>query len=81
MLGDHQPHTFVSGDDAGHDVPITRHRPGPGGHARGSPDWGWQDGLQPAPDAPVWRMDTFRDRFLVGVRSAPGVNRGPARDV
>ena len=26
--------------------------------------WGWQDGLQPGPQAPVWRMDTFRDRFL-----------------
>ena len=26
--------------------------------------WGWQDGLRPSPDAPVWRMDTFRDRFL-----------------
>ena len=26
--------------------------------------WGWQPGLRPAPDAPVWRMDAFRDRFL-----------------
>ena len=26
--------------------------------------WGWTDGLTPAPDAPVWRMDEFRDRFL-----------------
>ena len=26
--------------------------------------WGWQDGLRPAPDATVWRMDEFRDRFL-----------------
>ncbi len=26
--------------------------------------WDWQDGLRPAPDAPVWRIDTFRDRFL-----------------
>jgi hypothetical protein len=27
-------------------------------------DWGWQPGLRPAADAPVWRMDAFRDRFL-----------------
>ena len=26
--------------------------------------WGWQDGLRPSPDAPVWRMSAFRDRFL-----------------
>jgi hypothetical protein len=26
--------------------------------------WGWQDGMGPDPDAPVWRMDDFRDRFL-----------------
>ena len=27
-------------------------------------DWGWDDGLRPQPDAPVWPMDDFRDRFL-----------------
>ncbi len=26
--------------------------------------WGWQDGLLPSPQAPVWSMDTFRGRFL-----------------
>jgi hypothetical protein len=26
--------------------------------------WGWDDGLRPGPDATVWRMDAFRDRFL-----------------
>jgi hypothetical protein len=26
--------------------------------------WGWQDGLNPDPQAPVWRMDAFHDRFL-----------------
>ena len=26
--------------------------------------WGWTDGLRPRPDAPVWRMDAFRNRFL-----------------
>ena len=27
-------------------------------------EWGWQDSLKPTHDAPVWRMDSFRDRFL-----------------
>ena len=27
-------------------------------------DWHWQPGLLPAPDAPVWPMDAFRNRFL-----------------
>ncbi len=26
--------------------------------------WGWQDGMRPGPDAPVWPMDAFRNRFL-----------------
>ena len=33
--------------------------------------WGWQDGLNPAPVAPVWRMDAFRDRFLTAFGSTP----------
>jgi hypothetical protein len=31
--------------------------------------WGWQDGLKPGPQAPVWRMDAFRDRFLSAFRA------------
>jgi hypothetical protein len=27
-------------------------------------DWGWRTGLRPDAGAPVWPMDTFRDRFL-----------------
>jgi hypothetical protein len=26
--------------------------------------WHWQPGVQPTKDAPVWRMDAFRDRFF-----------------
>ena len=63
FLGDHQPAAFVSGNGAGQDVPITivsRDRAvldRIGG-------WGWQDGLRPDPKAPVWPMESFRDRFL-----------------
>jgi len=35
-------------------------------------DWGWTDGLNPAPQAPVWRVDSVRDRFLTTFGSAPG---------
>ena len=26
--------------------------------------WGWQDGLIPAPETPVRRMDSFRNDFI-----------------
>ena len=70
MLGDHQPISLVSGDDASHDVPvslITRDR-SVMGHISG---WGWGDGLRPTPQAPVWRMDEVRDRFLTAFSSGP----------
>ena len=50
VLGDHQPHTYVSGEHAGHDVPITVIAQDPAVMERISA-WGWQDGLRPSPDA------------------------------
>jgi hypothetical protein len=63
VLGDHQPHSYVSGTSPGHDVPVSVIAQDPSilHRIRG---WNWQDGLRPAPDAPVWPMDSFRDRFL-----------------
>ena len=63
VLGDHQPHTYVSGEHVGHDVPISVIAQDPAVMERIG-GWGWQDGLRPSPDASVSRMDTFRDRFL-----------------
>jgi phosphatidylglycerophosphate synthase len=63
VLGDHQPHRYVTGNAPGHDVPVTVIARDPKVTARIA-GWGWQDGLRPAHDAPVWRMDSFRDRFL-----------------
>jgi hypothetical protein len=63
LLGDHQPATIVSGDGAGHDVPISIVARDPAVLHRIA-GWGWPQGLLPGPDAPVWRMDAFRDRFL-----------------
>lgn len=63
LLGDHQPHSYVTGARPGHDVPVTILAHDPAVLQRIA-DWGWQPGLRPRPDAPVWRMDAFRDRFL-----------------
>ena len=69
MLGDHQPATIVSGEGAGRDVPISV-------ISRDTDvldaisGWGWGEGLRPESDAPVWRMDAFRDRFLAAYGSS-----------
>ncbi|WP_139128836.1 sulfatase [Micromonospora nigra] len=63
FLGDHQPAPVVTGQNASHDVPITIITRDRAVLDRIS-GWGWQDGLKPGPQAPVWRMDAFRDRFL-----------------
>ncbi len=63
VLGDHQPHSYVTGPDPGHDVPVSVIARDPRVMRRIA-GWGWQPGLHPTPDAPVWRMDVVRDRFL-----------------
>jgi hypothetical protein len=70
MLGDHQPATIVSGSSAGHDVPVTVLARDPAVLHRIAP-WHWQSGMRPHPDAPVWRMDAFRDRFLTAFGASP----------
>jgi phosphatidylglycerophosphate synthase len=70
LLGDHQPATIVSGQGASHDVPISviAHDPKVMEQIAG---WGWRDGLLPSPQAPVWPMSAFRDRFLAAFGSSP----------
>ena len=63
FLGDHQPAAVVSGENGSHDVPITIVAKDRTVLERVS-SWGWTDGLKPGPQSPVWRMDSFRDRFL-----------------
>jgi hypothetical protein len=75
LLGDHQPAPIVTGSNATHDVPITILAHDPAVVDRIS-SWGWDDGMRPSPDAPVWRMDAFRDRFLTAFGSSPGA--GPS---
>jgi phosphatidylglycerophosphate synthase len=70
VLGDHQPATIVAGQGASHDVPISviAHDPKVMGQIAG---WSWQDGMSPSPQAPVWPMAAFRDRFLSAFGSSP----------
>ena len=63
VLGDHQPATVVTGQGAGHDVPISVVARDPEVLRRVA-GWRWQDGMLPGPRAPVWPMAAFRDRFL-----------------
>ncbi len=73
VLGDHQPAAIVSGQHASHDVPISIIGPDP--VVDRVAGWGWQPGLNPAPDAPVWPMSAFRDRFLTAYGAAPPARR------
>ncbi len=70
VMGDHQPATIITGQDASHDVPISviAHDPKVLDQIAG---WGWQDGMRPSPQAPVWPMNAFRDRFLTAFGSSP----------
>lgn len=71
-LGDHQPRNPVTGERAGHQVPISiiSHDPKV---LRRIESWGWNPGLKPRKDAPVWPMSSFRDRFLEAFDSKPAV--------
>jgi phosphatidylglycerophosphate synthase len=70
LLGDHQPSPVISGHAASHDVPITVIAHDPTTIRRIS-GWGWQRGMRPDSQAPVWPMDGFRNRFLAAYSSAP----------
>jgi phosphatidylglycerophosphate synthase len=76
VLGDHQPATLVTGEGASHDVPISviAHDPKVMDQIAG---WGWQDGMLPSPQAPVWPMAAVRDRFLTAFGSSPASDPVP----
>jgi hypothetical protein len=70
VLGDHQPREPVTGEHAGHQVPISIIAHDPKVLKR-IESWGWNAGLRPRPDAPVWPMSGFRNRFLRAFDSKP----------
>jgi hypothetical protein len=73
MLGDHQPHTSVSGAGATHNVPISIITRSPSVLKQMS-SWHWQNGLLPAPSAPLKPMDAFRNQLLNTFNTAPARN-------
>ena len=70
VLGDHQPLPIVSGHNSNHDVPISiiAHDPKV---LKQVGSWGWNPGLQPKHNAPVWPMSAFRNRFFTAFDSKP----------
>ncbi|MEU4163059.1 sulfatase-like hydrolase/transferase [Actinoplanes sp. NPDC026670] len=71
FLGDHQPSSVVTGDNASHDVPITIVAKDPAVLDRIA-SWNWTPSLKPAADAPVWPMNAFRDRFFTAFGPSGG---------
>ena len=69
-VGDEQPLPIVSGQGANHDVPISiiAHDPKV---LKQIGSWDWGPGLRPSPQAPVWPMSAFRDRFFSAFDSQP----------
>jgi phosphatidylglycerophosphate synthase len=63
LLGDHQPHTGVSGAGATHEVPVSIVSRDPSVFKQIA-SWHWQNGLLPGPSAPLKPMDAFRNQFL-----------------
>ncbi|MFJ1971218.1 CDP-alcohol phosphatidyltransferase [Streptomyces sp. NPDC087903] len=70
FLGDHQPIARVSGNHASRDVPVSIVAKDPKVLDKVA-SWNWSDGLMPAHNAPVWKMSSFRDRFLTAYGSTP----------
>jgi hypothetical protein len=68
VLGDHQPLPIVSGTHSNHDVPISiiAHDPKV---LKQIGSWGWNPGLKPNANAPVWPMNAFRNKFLAAYDS------------
>jgi phosphatidylglycerophosphate synthase len=69
-LGDHQPRNPVTGEQAGHQVPISIIAHDPKVLQR-IESWGWNPGLRPRKDAPAWPMSGFRNRFFRAFDSNP----------
>ena len=77
FLGDHQPQPIIASQENTRDVPISIVARDPAVLDRVS-SWGWTAGVNPSPDAPVWPMDSFRDKFLTAYGPQGGTSRSAA---
>jgi phosphatidylglycerophosphate synthase len=78
LLGDHQPHSTVSGNTPNNKVPISIITRAPS-VLRQMSSWHWQNGLLPSPSAPFEPMDAFRDQFLNTFSSKSPAGDAPAQ--
>jgi hypothetical protein len=63
VMGDHQPMPLIAEGASAPDVMVHIISADPA-VMEATADWQWTPGMLPAQDAPVWRMDTVRDRFI-----------------
>ena len=70
LMGDHQPHSTVSGNEPTNEVPISIITRAPSVLKQMS-SWHWQNGLLPTSSAPLEPMDAFRNQFLNTFSSNP----------
>lgn len=63
VLGDHQPAPIVTGETSNRDVPVHLIARDPE-VMKLVADWSWTESMLPSDDAPVWRMNEVRDRFI-----------------
>jgi hypothetical protein len=63
ILGDHQPMPLIAEGASAPDVMVHIVSSDPA-IMRAVDAWQWTPGMLPADDAPVWRMDSVRDRFI-----------------
>ncbi|HWK52995.1 MAG TPA: sulfatase [Hyphomicrobiales bacterium] len=71
VLGDHQPAPLVSGDTENREVPVHLIARDPA-VLEAVASWQWQAGLRPDAEAPHWRMDALRDRFVAAFSGGYG---------
>ena len=63
VIGDHQPMPYVTDNTDNRDVLVHIIAKDPA-VMEAVAHWQWSPGMLPASDAPVWRMDEVRDRFI-----------------
>ena len=63
IIGDHQPMPYVTDNTENRDV-LTHIIARDPAVMQAIEGWQWSEGMLPADDAPVWRMDAVRDRVI-----------------
>lgn len=70
IIGDHQPMPYVTDNSENRDV-LVHLIAGDAEVMAAIEDWHWSEGMLPTASAPVWRMDTVRDRFIEAFSHSP----------